>query len=447
MLLFVMMLGVDKLQAATGSTGKIRRDIVCYFDDYLHSGGTLYENGKPLSLSKTLAYRQLVWEAWKTANEGMEEEKLIPLNKLSSSAEGEWHLPKELEPHAVMSYYWGSKGAERPAEGYPMFLYIHGSGPKQMEWETGLRICSQFEDAPAVYFIPRIPNEGSYYRWWQKSKQYAWEKLFRQALAAGFVNPDQLYILGISEGGYGSQRLASFYADYLAGAGPMAGGEPLKNAPAENCAHIAFSLLTGAEDYGFYRNILTRYVKDEFGRLQTLHPGLYTHQIELIPGRGHAIDYGTTTPWLRQYTRNPYPKYVCWEDFEMDGRHRKGFYNLWVKERPDEETSVRTRYEMTIIDNHVTLNVDNVIYETIQKDSQWGIEMKFEKKYVPATKGKVIIYLCDELIDLKKKITVTVNGKLAFQGKVKPDLKDMVNSCAAFFDPRRIYPASVEVEL
>lgn len=445
-LLFVMMLW-DNLQAATGPTEKIRRDIACYFDDCLHAKGTSYENSKPLRRSETSAYRQWVWDAWKAANEKMEEEKLIPLGELSSSAEGAWHLPEELEPHAVMNYYWGSKGAERPSDGYPMFLYTHGSGPKQMEWETGLSICSLFEDAPSVYFIPQIPNEGSYYRWWQKSKQYAWERLFRQVLASGVVNPDKLYIFGISEGGYGSQRLASFYADYLAGAGPMAGGEPLKNAPAENCAHIAFSLLTGAEDYGYYRNILTGYVKDEFGRLRALHPELYTHRIELIPGRGHAIDYRTTTPWLRQHTRNPYPKYVCWEDFEMDGRHRKGFYNLLVKERSGEDASVRTRYEMTIVDNHVTLNVDDVVYETTQKDPQWGIEMKFEKRYVPATKGKVVIYLCDELVDLKKKVTVTVNGKLVFQGKVKPDLRNMVNSCAAFFDPRRIYPSSVEVEL
>lgn len=89
----------------------------------------------------------------------------------------------------------------------------------------------------------------------------------------------------------------------------------MKNAPAENCAHIAFSLRTGADDRGFYRNILTGYVKEEFERLQGLHPGLYKHHIELIPGKGHSIDYRPTTPWLKQYTRNPYPKYVYWEDF------------------------------------------------------------------------------------------------------------------------------------
>lgn len=445
-LLFVV-LGGSKLQATIDSTEKIRKNIESYFGDYLRLKETLYEHGMSLDISKTLIYRQLVWEAWKTANENLKEEKLIPLDILSSSTKGKWHLPKELEPNAVMPYYWGSKGSEKPADGYPMYLYIHGSGPRESEWETGLNICSRFDDAPSVYFIPQIPNEGSYYRWWQKSKQYAWEKLFRQSLISGFINPDKLYIFGISEGGYGSQRLAAFYADYLAGAGPMAGGEPLKNAPVENCVHIAFSLLTGAKDYGFYRNILTGYVKEEFERLQTLYPELYTHRIELIPDKGHVIDYRMATPWLKQYTRDPYPKYVCWEDFEMDGLHRKGFYNLHIKKRPSDDISSRTRYEMTITGNHITLNVDNVIYETTQKDSRWGIEMKFKKIYIPATKGQVIIYLCEELINLKKEVSVSVNGKQVFRGKVKSDLKNMVNSCATFFDPRRIYPVSIEVEL
>ena len=48
----------------------------------------------------------------------------------------------------------------------------------------------------------------------------------------------------------------------------MAGGEPLKNAPVENCRNIAFSFLTGAADAGFYRNKLTTYTKNEFERLK-----------------------------------------------------------------------------------------------------------------------------------------------------------------------------------
>lgn len=37
--------------------------------------------------------------------------------------------------------------------------------------------------------------------------------------------------------------------------------------------------------------------------------------------------------------------------------------------------------------------------------------------------------------------------KKAFQGKVKLGLEHMVNSCATFYDPARIYPAAIEVNI
>lgn len=153
----------------------------------------------------------------------------------------------------------------------------------------------------------------------------------------------------------------------------------MKNAPVENCRNIAFSFLTGAADAGFYRNKLTTYTKNEFERLKKLYPEDYIHRIELIPGRGHAIDYTLTTPWLKQYTRNPYPKNVNWENFEMDGMYRKGFYNLAVKERSNDDYSSRTYYELAIKENEISLKVDLVTYKTVETDPNWGIELKFEK--------------------------------------------------------------------
>lgn len=241
--------------------------------------------------------------------------------------------------------------------------------------------------------------------------------------------------------------MASFYADYLAGAGPMAGGEPLINAPVENCRNIAFSLRTGANDYGFYRNRLTQYAKEVYDSLQTRNPQSFTHRIELIPGRGHSIDYRPTTPWLRPHTRNPYPKIVSWENFEMYGAYRSGFYNLFVNQRSNPDSKSRTYYELSIKDNHLSLRVDNVTYQQTETDPKWGIGLRYKKNYKPATSGKVTIYLCDKLVDLNREVTLTVNGKEQFKGILKLTRQNLVNSCAAFFDPERLYPASIEVNL
>ncbi len=421
------------------------RQLIEFFTARLSGGGEACGDKAHIHPTEIEREREAVWEAWKTANDAFEEEKLIPLEPIAPTGSGRWKLPEELEPGAVMPYYWGSKG-EMPANGYPLYLYLHGSGQKDREWANGFAFSQRFDDAPSVYFVPQIPSE-SRYRWYPRSKQWAWEKLLRQAFLSGRIDPNAVYFFGISEGGYGSQRLASFYADYLAGAGPMAGGEPLKNAPAENCRNTAFSLLTGANDNMFYRNILTGYTKDEFDRLEAANPGSFVHNVEVIPGRGHSIDYSVMTPWLKKHTRNPHPKFVSWENMEMDGRYRDGFYNLYVDERSNGDESQRTYYEMEIDGNEISLRVDMVKYGVVEKDSQWGIEMKFEKSYTPAGKGRVTIYLCGELVDLEREITVTVNGKRAFRGMVKCERRHLANSCAAFFDPERLYPAAVEIDL
>ncbi len=447
LMLTAMSAGCLTAQGADKAKGDKDGDIKAFFSDYLSGKAATYDSDARLKLSDVEKEQARVWKAWREANDNYDEQKLIAFDTLSASRSGRWELPADLEPDAVMPYYWGFKG-EKPDDGYPMYLYMHGSGDKNNEWKNGIRFATElFEDAPSVYFIPQIPNTGNYYRWYQKSKQFAWEKLLRLALASGQIDPNKIYFFGISEGGYGSQRLASFYADYLAGAGPMAGGEPLKNAPVENCRNMAFSLRTGDKDFGFYRDKLTKYTKSAFDSLENLNPGSFIHWIELIPGMGHHIDYKPTTPWLRKFDRNPYPKFVSWENFEMDGLYRDGFYNIYVKERSNDDDKTRTYYEMSIDGNNIDLEVDEVSYKATETDPRWGIELSFERSYEPATKGKVVIYLNDELVDLSKPVTLTVNGKTAFSGKVELEVDNIVNSCAAFFDPERLYPAAIEIDI
>jgi predicted esterase len=420
-------------------------EMVAFFSKSLNEAEAVFTDDSHKITWKNVAEAQaLVWEAWREANFRFNEEKLIPTESIELGKNGKWHLPENLEPDAVMNYYWGSKNAKNDS-GYSLFLYLHGSGNPEREWANGLRFAQTFDDAPSVYFVPQIPNTGSWYRWYQQSKQFAWERLLRLALLDEEIDPNKIYFFGISEGGYGSQRLGAFYADYLAGAGPMASGEPLKNAPVENYRNTPFSLLTGALDNGFGRSELTMYAKGAFSALETKYPESFTHRIELIPEHGHSIPYGGTTPWLNQFTRNPYPKHVSWENFEMHGRYRRGFYNIVVNERSNNDESQRTYYEMIINDNNISLTVDLVSYETVERH-QTGIEMTFARTYTPATKGKVTVYLCSELINPNENVTLTVNGKEVFHGKVQPELRHIVNSCAVFFDPMRLFPAAIEVD-
>lgn len=185
--------------------------------------------------------REKVWKEWASKIINSVDNKLLPdfLHPLGSDTTAIWNIPASLEPDARMLMRYGFKpdSTGKVSGKLPLFIYLHGSGPRDKEWATGLKLAQRFDDAPSIYIIPRISNEGAWYRWYQRGKQQAIESWLRLSLARG-VDSERIYIFGISEGGYGSQRLASFYADYLAGAGPMAGGEPLRNAPAENLRRV-----------------------------------------------------------------------------------------------------------------------------------------------------------------------------------------------------------------
>ncbi len=449
-LIFASLLALTSGVTAVGAKKDSRKnkDISEYFAARIAGDAArTYEGTKKVALRDVERMRDMVWEEWKKANAAADESRLPATGPLAEAADMSWDIPSELEPDAVMPYVYGCKGES--AEARPFFIFLHGSGPKAQEWKTLKQIAAAYDDAPSVYFIPQIPNEGEWYRWYQRGKQWAWERLLRQALLRDEIDADKVYFMGISEGAYGSQRLASYYADYLAGAGPMAGGEPLVNAPAENLRNTAFVLRTGQRDFGFYRNVLTRIAAIKLDSLQQLYPGHYDYMVELIPDAGHGINYMPTAPWLRKHKRNPYPKSVYWENFEMDGRYRDGFYNLYVDERSNDDESQRTCYEMNINGNEVDVTVSLVKYEPslVGNDFGFPISLDFRKTYVPATKGRFTVYLNDSLVDMSKEVTLRVNGREVFRGKVKPSLEDMVNSCARYYERARIYPASIKVEI
>lgn len=383
------------------------------------------------------------WRLWRMSVRAAEPELSDSLLSVPLGREALWALPSRLEPMAVMPLAYGYKDSVS-AGGNPLFIYLHGSGPKAQEWATGKVLARRFDDSPSTYVVPQIPNEGPWYRWWQQSKQTAWTRLLRVALSDEGIDPLRIHMTGISEGGYGSQRLASFYADYLAGAGPMAAGEPLRNAPAENLQHVRFSLLTGQLDAGFYRNHLTRCVKRSLDSLRNLCPGAYEHRVELQRERGHGIDYRPTTPWLVSARRTPLPKAFTWEDFEMDGLHRTGFYCLIVDRRPDQ--TLRTRYDVRIEDNVVDLQIRNIQYRPTEVDPVWGIELQSERTYSPAEGGRISVMLGQELVDLSREVVVRVNGQQRYHGHVTLETGSLLRSIAAFADPLRLLPACVTTD-
>lgn len=380
------------------------------------------------------AQKKDIWDIWRKVNQ----DGGVLLSNLSHVDEGSpvvhsWDLIDE----DSMPFYFILKGNCIPADGVPLFLDLHGSGPKDMEFRTTLAWAKRYSDSPSVYFIPRIPNEKRY-RWWYRPEQFAWEQLFRLAMLNDTIDVNRIYIIGISEGGYGSQRLGAFYADYLAGAGPMAGGEPLKNAPPLNYRNIAFSFQTGENDNGFGRNFYTRAAKSAFDSLKAVYPADFIHRIELQPNKGHAIDYSMTTPWLIKYSRNTRPMHVSWLYFPMHERFRKGFYNIAISKSPglkEGEELDRIYFDIWFNRKKNTVTVDATLADENMT------------KQATITNGAIAIFLDSNYVNLNKKVTVIYNGRKIFYDKVNLLKENLAESCALFGDPERLFPGKVEISL
>lgn len=343
-----------------------------------------------------------------------------------------------------------------------MIISLHGSGESSHdEWINTLGWNDYYNDAPVVYAVPMSPKGGSGCRWYQPSRQQAWEKLLKMAYASGIVDADRIYFMGISEGAYGTQRLASFYADYLAGAAPISGGEPLYSAPAENTANIFYCARTGELDTMYGRLACTRKAKALWDKLESEHPGYYAHYIDIMKDAGHGLYDGTNYGYdgmsvmILKHTRDALPKYFYWENFALGNVNgesyecRKGFYNIRPLEAQNGATDGDTHdaYEVRIEGNTVTLNVYSVTVtpsELVDGDG-WCMNVNAEKTAVAATSGKIRIYLNDKLVDLTRPVTVIVNGKQSFDGTVNVMADAIVESVALFFDPARVFTSYIDV--
>lgn len=453
-------------------------------DAYADLGKDLFYEAGEIS-----SYRKKTWDAWKTANNGFAEKKLPTAKTVSyfcgndyyvTSDEWVWdkNLGNQYQPTVPRpEYIWTLPALSGEpqfdawlyyvkvgnASKYPLTLYMHGSNDdREGEWNTALGNLKAI--GGNIFFIPKGPDGSINNKWFTKPKQKMFQKLMRLSMLGDTIDNNKLFIAGFSEGAYGTQRMASFYADYLAGAEFLSGGEPLINAPPENLANIFFYIREGSLDDGYGRVTIARETNSQLNTLEVNHSGLYKHYYWEELGVSHSdvnVTTGMTELYQKASARNPHPQYVYWENFEMDGTKRDGFYNLRVLEKstssadpsltePGIDSRERTCYEMSIgSGNTIELNVQNVKYAIADTDSTYGTPTKFNKSYSAATRGKVRIYLHESLVDLTNPVSVTVKGAQTHTYTFTPELsiRHMAESIALFYDSERVFPAAVDVEI
>lgn len=337
----------------------------------------------------------------------------------------------------TMPYVVLSKG-NKPKSGWPMFICLHGGGANRAasgphswpvndrEWQAQMQLTTKVWDAPGLYVIPRMADDREG-RWYYGYNQVFFDRIIQQAILFNEVDPNRIFLMGISEGGYTAFRLGSMMADRWAGSCAMAAAEPIGNAPPENLRHVAFRCGIGEKDTMFNRHQLARDYFKRLRELETQHPGEYINFHDEQKGRGHGIDYQPGPKWLSKYTRNPVPKTITWTVIKQHDRHRNRLYWLSLDNYQGELPLQLTAEAKS----------NNTIKITAHTEQ--------DGQLIKAEGINLRVYLNSSLGQLSQEITITVNGKEAFKGKVKPSMEALIQSTAERGDPEQVFPVVIKV--
>lgn len=116
--------------AETGEYGLDPQAVKDFFASAVKGVDASWTKEGALASDQIAGASDYVWDLWKTALEMNIPEKLPALSSHQSlkdwgdiyKSDAMWSLPE-----GGMSIFYGSKG-EKPASGYPLFLFLHGSG-------------------------------------------------------------------------------------------------------------------------------------------------------------------------------------------------------------------------------------------------------------------------------------------------------------------------------
>jgi len=302
-----------------------------------------------------------------------------------------------------------------PEGGHSLWISMHGGGntrasvnDKQWRNQIGL-----YEPAEGIYVAPRAPTD-TWNLWHEAHIDPMFQRLIDDYVALRGVNPDKVYLMGYSAGGDGVWQLAPRMADRFAAAAMMA-GHP-NEASLLGLRNLPFAIFMGGDDSAYQRNQIAADRTVELDRLEKDDPGGYVHMSRIYEGLGHWMNKkdAEALPWMAGFVRNPWPEKIVWQ--QDDVVHRR-FY--WLELPEDVVIQNRPKIIASVKGQMIRL----------EGDVPSGIRLR----------------LSDRLLDLDQPLTVMINGRDAFTGRVERNAEAIVNSLSERADISSAATATVTI--
>jgi hypothetical protein len=348
------------------------------------------------------AVRQLVWESYRTS----------PIhNSLKQDFNiSQVRFEKHISPYSVKTV------GKRPANGWGLFIAMHGGGGTTQEFNDSQwrRMQTYYRDHPEVggyiYIALRAPNNT----WNGFYTGYTYpliQNLLRQFMLFGDVDPNKKFIMGYSHGGYGAFAIGPKMPDYFAAihssASSLADG-----ANASTLRNTVFTTMVGSNDtlYGRYKNIVN--FQKEIQMLRGNRTDIYPVTVQIIADHPHSgLPDRDKIAEMYANVRNPVPSELTWR---LSDNVIRNFF--WVQ----------TNVPKAGMSMNTTIQKNNIVAQTNLAEAS--------------------ILLDSRLIDFKKPVVLELNGKKSTH-KLKPSLRIFCQTMQERGDPELAFTTKMVLDL
>jgi predicted esterase len=262
------------------------------------------------------AVRQAVWRAYKSAP--------IHGDCKADFDKNEVHSQQHRSPYTV------KKVGERPKGGWPLFIAMHGGGgvAKQVNDSQWKQMEKYYKDQQGVggylYLALRAPND-SWNGFYDEYVPPLIDNLIRQFLVFGDIDPNKVFLMGYSHGGYGAFYIGPKIADHFAAVHASAAAPTDGAISARNLRNTRFSFMVGEKDTMYGRRERCERFDAEIAKLKQKGSDDYPVVFEFKPGFGHGgLPDRDKIKEMAPFTRNPVPKRVTWD--MTDGVVKRSFW-------------------------------------------------------------------------------------------------------------------------
>lgn len=350
------------------------------------------------------AVRQAAWEMYQVA--------ALREDVKSDFATNVVRFEQHLSPYTVKQV------GTRPTNGWALFIAMHGGGgvPPQVNDRQWKHMQVYYRDHPEVggylYVALRAPNDT----WNGFYDTYVYPlvaNLVRQFLLLGDVDPNKVFIMGYSHGGYGAYAIGPKMPDRFAAIHASAAAATDGETTAKTLRNTIFTAMVGEKDtmYGRYeRNLkFSAALKELRGERMDIYPAA----VQVIEGNGHTgLPDRDKIVDMYPAVRNPVPTELTWH---MTDNVIRDFF--WLRcDAPAKELEVNA----TCSDNRVTVT----------------------------TKGPVemaAVFLDGRLVDFNNPVILEVNGRRSKPVKLRPSLRVLCETLIRRGDPELAFTARLDL--